>query len=101
MIGCGFFCFDLMAGPINVIWLHAEEGFQYSFFRCNQASLKEVDREVKKQGRIHDCPRRGRLGRGSIELGRGSNEFGRSCKGCSHTKSKSVTDRPTDRHSDL
>ena len=32
---------------------------------------------MKKQGRIHDCPCRGRLGRGSNELGRGSNELGR------------------------
>ena len=31
----------------------------------------------KKQGRIHDCPCRGRLGRGSNELGRGRNDLGR------------------------
>ena len=52
-----------------------------------------------KQGCIHGSPCRGRLGRGSIELGRGSNDLGRGSKGRSHTKSKSVTDRPTDRHS--
>ena len=58
-----------------------------------------------ERGRIHGSPYRGRLGRGSNELGRGNNEFGRSNKGHSHTKSKSVTnrptDRPTDRHGDL
>ena len=30
-----------------------------------------------EQGRIHDCPCRGRLGRGSNELGRESNDLGR------------------------
>ena len=32
---------------------------------------------MKKQGRIHDCSCRGRLGRGSNDLGRGSNDLGR------------------------
>ena len=31
----------------------------------------------KKQGRIHDCSCRGRLGRGSNDLGRGNNYLGR------------------------
>ena len=34
----------------------------------------------RKQGRIHDCPCRGRLGRGSNELGRGRNDLGRGTK---------------------
>ena len=61
----------------------------------------------RKQGRIHGNPRRGRLGRGNIELGRGSmlgrgsNNFGRSSKGRSLTKSIHVTDQLTDRHSYL
>ena len=32
---------------------------------------------VVKQGRIHDCSCRGRLGRGNNDLGRGSNDLGR------------------------
>ena len=31
---------------------------------------------IKKQGRIHDCSCRGRLGRGSNDFGRGSNDLG-------------------------
>ena len=68
-----------------------------------------------KQGRIHGSPCIGRLSRGSYELGRGSNELGRGSielsrgsndlsrdsKGGSHTKSESVTDRPTDGQSGL
>jgi len=64
-----------------------------------------------KKGRKHGNPCRRRLGRGSNMLGRDSNMLGRGCnelgmgstelgrcrKGRSHTNSKSVTDRPTDR----
>ena len=67
---------------------------------------------LPKLGRIHGNLCRGRMGRGSNEmgkgnneLGKGNNEFGKSNKGHSHTKSESVTDRPTDqstdRHGDL
>ena len=69
----------------------------------------------RKQGRIHGSPCCRRLGRGKNDLGRGSNnlcrgsdelgrsnnKFGRSNKIHLHTKSKSVTDQPTDRHGDL
>ena len=69
-----------------------------------------------KQGRIHDCPCRGRLGRGSNELGRGRNDLGRGINNHrilipelfylqiaqKRWKSKvGRTDRPTDRHGDL
>ena len=40
---------------------------------------EEPDKNTQpiKQGRIHDCSCRGRLGRGSNDLGRGSNDLGR------------------------
>ena len=40
----------------------------------------------QKQGRIHDCPCRGRLGRGSNKLGRGRNEMGRGINNHSNTR---------------
>ena len=45
---------------------------------AKEYTFSVVKRKTKeKQGRIHDCPCRGRLGRGSNELGRGRNEMGR------------------------
>ena len=46
--------------------------YMQRYFECWNAELK-----VLKQGRIHDCYCRGRLGRGSNDLGRGSNDLGR------------------------
>ena len=39
--------------------------------------LEVAEEREEKQGRIHDCSCRGRLGRGSNDLGRGSNNLGR------------------------
>ena len=63
----------------------------------------------RKQGRIHDCSCRGRLGRGSNNLGRGSINLGRGVlkyklfyplKCPKMQKKQSVTDGPTDRRTD-
>ena len=62
---------------------------------------KKGKKKNKKQGRIHGNPCRDRLGMGSNELGRGSNELGRGSNDYSHTKSKSVTDRPTNTMTDI
>ena len=40
--------------------------------------VEATSEKKSKQGRIHDCPCRGRLGRGSNELGRGRNDLGRA-----------------------
>ena len=63
-----------------------------------------------KQGRIHDCSCRGRLGRGSNDLGRGSDDLGRGMLKYKLSnpylhcpkmqKKQSVTDRRTDRRTD-
>ena len=86
-------------GPMNVSHVAQNEGHQDGEEpRCTAGCQEGRDRDMvgdekrnykeareegdeeekeKEQGRIHDCPCRGRLGRGSIELGRGRNELGR------------------------
>ena len=51
------------------------------FSHAHEMSKKAIQRKKskvkEKQGRIHDCSCRGRLGRGSNDLGRGSNDLDR------------------------
>ena len=74
--------------------------------------MKSKNKKVIKQGRIHDCPCRGRLGRGSNELGRGRNDLGRGINNhrilipglfylqTAQKRQKSKRDGPTDRRTD-
>ena len=51
-----------------------------SMLKGSGESMVKVNRkkhDEMKQGRIHDCSCRGKLGRGSNDLGRGSNDSGR------------------------
>ena len=58
----------------NAIYVH-HTSIAHATHQLNDLMIVRI--MTTKQGRIHDCPCRGRLGRGSNELGRGRNDMGR------------------------
>ena len=58
-----------------VITMHLQ---MFAHYVINKHARIVVVKELKReQGRIHDYPCRGRLGRGSNAMGRGSHDLGR------------------------
>ena len=57
------------------------EGSKRNYMEVRPQKVEATSEKKSKQGRIHDCPCRGRLGRGSNELGRGRNDLGRAGQG--------------------